>query len=112
RGGETSGDRFLKLFGKPPRLTACDCERTQETTLAQTFRLISGELVDELLNAKQNRLAELAASDLSDDQIVDELYWSALTREPTPDERNAAKEHIDSRNDRRAAIEDIAWALL
>ena len=31
RGKGTDGDRFLKTFGKPPRLTPCDCERTNDT---------------------------------------------------------------------------------
>ena len=34
------GDRFLKTFGKPERILACDCERSNETTFKQVFVLI------------------------------------------------------------------------
>ena len=57
------GDHFLKLFGKPNRLQSCECERSGETTLAQTFEMVSGELVDELLNASGNRIDDLVQSE-------------------------------------------------
>ena len=105
-------ERFLKLFGKPPRLTACECERTDETTLAQAFRMLSGDLVDGLLVADQNRLAGMTASELTPEQMVDELYWSALTRGPTEEDKRAAVAHISGEDDRRAALQDVTWALL
>ncbi|MDQ3330255.1 MAG: DUF1549 and DUF1553 domain-containing protein [Planctomycetota bacterium] len=112
RGKGTAGDRFLKTFGKPPRLTPCDCERTDETTLAQTFRLMSGDLIDGLLNAEQNRLAGMSSSELTPEQIVDELYWSSLTRGPTDEEKTAAVAYISAAEDRRQALQDLMWALL
>lgn len=112
RGGKEAGDRFLKLFGKPPRLTPCDCERSDETTLAQTFRLLSGDLIDELLSDENNRLAKMVSSDLTSEELIEELYWSALTRGPTEEEQTAAIAHLDSSNDRREAIQDVAWAIL
>src|SRR5207247_431846 len=32
-------EKFLALFGKPARLLACECERSSDTTLGQTFQL-------------------------------------------------------------------------
>jgi hypothetical protein len=40
-----NGDRFLTLFGKPSRQLSCECERSDETTLAQTFELCGGNLI-------------------------------------------------------------------
>lgn len=113
RGGNRSpAGQFLKMFGKPPRLTPCECERADETTLAQTFRLMSGELVDGLLRADGNRLAALADSSRPPEETIDELYWSALTRGPTDEERQTAVAYLSAAEDRRAALQDVTWALL
>ncbi|MEK6257953.1 MAG: DUF1549 and DUF1553 domain-containing protein [Planctomycetota bacterium] len=110
--GPSDADRFLKLFGKPPRLQSCDCERSDETTLGQTFQLVSGSLVNRMLSADGNRLDELANSKRSTTQIVTQLYWTALTRPPTADELRATTEFLDAANRRRSALEDVTWGLL
>ncbi|MBL9084626.1 MAG: hypothetical protein JNK76_22675, partial [Planctomycetales bacterium] len=43
---------------------------------------------------------------------LDALYWNALSRRPSKEERAAMVEHIESAKDRRAAWQDVAWALL
>ena len=107
-----NGDRFLALFGKPSRLQTCECERTGETTLAQTMEMVSGELVAELLRDDQNCVAQALNSDLSNDEFVSQLYWSALSRPPLEEEQNALRAWIDSRSNRRTALQDVAWAVL
>jgi hypothetical protein len=109
-GDAKSGDRFLSMFGKPERIVACDCERTNETTLSQAFMLVGGEGLQRRLTAKENRLHELAASDMSAADAAIRLYWSALSREPTDEELQAAVEIIES--DRLAGLQDLAWALI
>ncbi|MCA9136818.1 MAG: DUF1549 domain-containing protein [Planctomycetales bacterium] len=126
------GDRFLKTFGKPDRILACDCERSNETTLKQAFVLI-GDGLNDRLNDPQNRIARLATSTLSDAEVVEELYWSALSRPPSDRELAAAIELINttdgeraasvkdlflsmvknpSNNHRVTALQDLTWALL
>lgn len=107
-----TGDRFLALFGKPSRLLSCECERTNGTTLAQTFEMVSGELIDELLRSNEGRIASAMKSDQPIEQIVTGLYWSALSRQPSADELNAAVLHTQNHSDRRRGLEDVAWALL
>ena len=107
-----SGDRFLKTFGKPDRILACECERSNETTLKQVFALI-GEGLSDRLAAPRNRIELLASSELSNDQVIESLYWEALSRPPSPEERSAANDMLDSpENNRVLALQDIAWALL
>src|SRR5262249_1278864 len=48
-GGMGEGERFLTTFGKPVRSLSCECERSDDTTLAQAFQLITGPLVTRLL---------------------------------------------------------------
>lgn len=108
----TQADMFLVTFGKPARQLVCECERSSETTLGQTFQLISGPEIAEMLADSNNRLTQLLKSEKSDSEMVDELYWSALTRPPTNEERKTMTDHIASSKDRRKALEDITWALL
>ena len=110
--GPADADRFLKLFGKPPRLQSCDCERSDETTLGQTFQLVSGPLVNRMLSANGNRLDQLLQSNRPTGEIVTELYWTTLTRSPTVDELKKSTEFLDVAKNRRAALEDVAWGLL
>jgi len=106
------GDRFLKTFGKPDRILACECERSNETTLKQVFALI-GEGLSDRLAAPENRIQRLASSALSDEQVVESLYWEALSRPPGSEELAAAIAMLDASRDNRAvAVQDLAWALL
>jgi len=106
------GDRFLRLFGRPERLLACECERSNEPTLSQALDLVGGSGLHGRLADGDNRIARLIAADRSPGEIVDELFWTALVRPPTPAERDAAVATFATAADARAAAEDLAWALL
>jgi hypothetical protein len=104
-------DSFLKLFGKPPRLLVCECERGTDTTLGQALQLISGPKINELLTEPDNRLGRLLSGGATPDEALEELYWSSLSRPPTEEERSAARARLDA-GDLRSGLEDIAWAVV
>ncbi len=106
------GDQFLTLFGKPPRLQSCECERSEETTLNQAFQLVSGPLINQLLTQKSNRLSKLLAKSNSPADWVKALYWSALSRDPSNNELEQAVKSLQTAADKRLALEDLAWAVL
>ena len=108
---QSEADRFLKLFGKPPRLQSCDCERSDETTLGQTFQLVSGSLINRMLTTSGNSLDSLATSQKTPSEIVTKLYWMAITRSPSQDELSATVRFFEKPHDRRQTLEDIAWGL-
>jgi hypothetical protein len=108
----SSSDTFLTLFGKPMRLLSCDCERSSETTMSQAFNLVSGPEINELLSAPENRIQRLMAGGKSNREIVNELYWSTLSRPPTQAEELETSHRAGQAEDRRKAFEDVAWALL
>lgn len=114
RSGPNDNDRFLEVFGKPPRLLTCECERSTETTMSQAFQMISGPTINKMLAAPNNRLGQLVASTKPDHdhELVNELFWSALSRAPTESELHAAVHHLRSGSDRRAALEDVAWSVM
>ena len=105
-------EKFLSVFGKPSRLLACECERSSETTLGQTFQLISSPEMNSLLTASSNRLGRLLAAGGSDAGMVDELYWAALSRAPSAHELDRAVRLLRDAADKRRALEDVAWALM
>ena len=107
-----AGDRFLTMFGKPSRLQTCECERTGETSLAQTMEMVSGELISSLLDRDENFIARSILSDRSTEEIVDEIYWSALTRLPSDSETTSMIDYVRSKPDRRQSLQDVAWAIL
>jgi hypothetical protein len=109
----TSAERFLKTFGKPERLLACECERSNETTLKQAFTLIGDEGLNGLLASETNFLANLSKSSRQPEEMIAELYWAALSREPTLDELAAGESLVVSSSDGPfSALQDLAWALL
>jgi hypothetical protein len=101
-------DFFQLAFGKPPRLVATDCERTNEPTVVQAFQLISGSVLRDLLS--RSTAAEKWSNSTPED-AVEAMFWSILNRAPTVAERGAFLTHING-GDRRKMVEDSAWALL
>jgi len=108
----TDVDFFEASFGKPPRLIASDCERTNETAMPQVFQLISGPLMQKLLTRKDNALGKLLAAEQDNAKVIDQLFWLTLTRAPSPAELTRCTALFGDNKDRRKAAEDLAWALL
>jgi hypothetical protein len=103
---------FLKVFGQPARETACACERSTDSNLSQALQMINGPLVHSKVRDEKNRLRVLAAAGKSNEDIIGELYLSALCRKPSEPEMAAATKHIDHAGDRMRGLEDVCWALL
>ena len=114
---------FLAVFGRPDSSSSCECERSQQPSLAQSLHLLNAKEVQKKLTASDGRAAALAADETrSDDQKITELYLLAFSREPDPDELAVARSYIDRASNaedgihkaslRRAAYEDLVWTLL
>jgi Protein of unknown function (DUF1553)/Protein of unknown function (DUF1549)/Bacterial Ig-like domain (group 2) len=74
---------FLAIFGKPPRESACECERSGAMMLGPVLNLVNGPIVGEALKQPANRIDRLTATEKDDARIVQELYLSILCRLPT-----------------------------
>src|SRR5262249_18497322 len=59
RANQGEPERFLLTFGKPVRSLSCECERSEDTTLAQAFQLITGPLLNRMLAEPDNRIGKL-----------------------------------------------------
>jgi hypothetical protein len=74
--------------------------------------LLTGELLNGLLTAPDNRLGRLLAAGKSDREIVEELYVAALSRLPNEPESKTAVDFIAKSKNRRAGLEDFLGGLL
>ncbi|MGH7128095.1 MAG: DUF1553 domain-containing protein, partial [Planctomycetaceae bacterium] len=105
---------FLQTFGRPERLITCECERSSEPSMVQVLHIMNGDTLTGKLQEQDNRLGELLAARASNEEIIDTLYLTALSRHPTEQEagRILAVLADAAEADRRAAIEDLYWSLL
>ena len=119
-----AGSYFLTVFGRPDSSSACECERTQEASLAQCLHLLNAKEIQEKLGAGNGRVAQFAADPRSDEEKLRELYLAAFSREPVAEELALAKAHLDKPRNapdgkpldaakaKRDGYEDVVWAVL
>lgn len=103
----------LRVFGRPPRSSACDCERSMDPALPQTlYRMTDPAVLAKIRDPKGRLTALIKNRSLSDDAAIDELFLATLSRFPTADERAAFARHRAATTDRAAYLTDAAWALI
>ncbi len=104
---------FLKLFGRPNRVTACECERTKEPSVSQVLNLLNSPDIQAKLTHEAGTVAKLVREQKDDANLVEELYLTFFARLPTTDEKDIGLKHLRKyAANRRNAAEDLAWALL
>ncbi|WP_206107650.1 DUF1549 domain-containing protein [Paludisphaera rhizosphaerae] len=108
---------FLQSFGRNPRRIVCECERSDEPTMAQVLHLSNGTTLNEKLHVKEgriHRLIRLRRTGMSDAALIDELYLWSLARFPTAAERTKLQDLLPPPNDPTEVevVEDLAWGLM
>ena len=106
------GSYFLSAFGRPPRIQTCSCERTEDSSIAQTLHMANGDTLTSKLRDQASAVTRWAAMESGD--VIDEIYLRALSRYPNHEEHAQAREILDGAptEERRAAVEDLVWAIL
>lgn len=103
---------FLKLFGRPMRISACECERNVEPSTAQVLNLLNSPELHRRLAHPSGTVAKWNHTIGDDGKMADEFYLAYLGRMPKPTERVKVVEFLKSKPDRQSAAEDLAWALM
>jgi len=104
---------FFQIFGRPVRATVCECERSNEPSIAQALHLMNSEEIMGKVRSREGTARRLARSDKTPREIIEELYLGTLSRFPTDKERALMLQvFAEAGEDRRAAVEDVLWALL
>jgi len=102
---------FLRVFGRPEGESVCECERSNEPSITQALHLMNSPEIAAKIRARTGAARKLADSDKKPAAVVDELFLAALGRRPNDAERTKLLDAFTD-GDRRAAVEDVVWALL
>ena len=101
---------FLSVFGRPDFASACECERSGDSSLAQSLHLFNS--VELTKKVAGERVKRLVADKRPAEDRLRELYLLAVSRPPTPMEWQTMKAYLDARPNQTSAYEDLLWALL
>lgn len=105
---------FLQTFGRNQRRITCECERSDEPSMVQVLHISNGTTLNGKLATAENRLSRWLAEIKSDDELVDQIFVTCLSREPQPKEREEILALLASTpaEERRPVLEDIIWGVL
>ncbi len=104
---------FLKIFGRPQRASACECERNSGPSISQVLHLMNSPELQGKLAHEGGTVARLVREHRADEPLVEELYLTFFSRFPTSTEKTAALRHLERGvSQRRQAAEDLVWGLL
>ena len=102
---------FLSVFGRPDAASACECERSSESSLAQCLHMLNSQEI--LGKTAGQRAKDLAKDKRPHADRIKELYLVALSREPSKEETETLLAHIEKKaSNAQTAYEDIVWALI
>jgi hypothetical protein len=102
----------FRIFGRPPRTSACDCERAMAPGLSQKLYLLADPSIQEKVQSPRGRVARLMATVRDQDQAIEELFLASLSRLPTAKERKEFAAYRAQAKDARSAFTDTLWALI
>ncbi len=102
---------FLAKFGRPPRESACECERINSLQLGPVMALISGSTLAEAIADPKNELAQLAQNQQDDQALVNEVFLRVLSRPATKAEIVASLELLRELPAEHAKLSDQLAAL-
>jgi len=104
---------FLKLFGRPVRASACECERNTEPGVGQVLHVLNSPEIQAKLSDEGGTIARLVKQHAENGPLADELYLTFFSRLPTEKERTVASEYLSKdKAKRREAAEDLAWSMM
>jgi hypothetical protein len=106
---------FLQVFGRPQRISACECERGTETTIAQSLHLLNSNEVQQRLTQSGSRADKLANDPRPDAEKVNELFLCVVGHGPTEPQRKLALETLAAATTpeaKRDTYGHLLWALV
>lgn len=108
-----ANNSFLDTFGRPAGASACECERSDEITMAQCLQLLNS-------NDMYQKLASPFVSEFSRNPELDfvakirKIHLQAFSREPRPKEIKAYTDYIKASGEgnENQAFQDIMWTII
>jgi hypothetical protein len=110
---ESFNSYFLDVSGRPQRISACECERVNEASLAMSLHLLNSQEVQDKIARPGGRADQLAKDPRPDAEKVEELFLWAIGKKPTEAQMKVALDHVaKNEKNKKQAYENITWALL
>ena len=103
---------FLDMFGRPPRESPCECERSSTVSLAQTLNLINGPTIANAVKHPEGLVAKAIKSKTPRKQMIEQIYLSVYNRYPTKSERKTADDYFAEVKNEEEAAQDLMWGLI
>jgi hypothetical protein len=102
-------DGFLNNLGRPPRESACECERSNDLRLGSIMALVSGPTLGSAIADPENAIRKLVETTPDDAALIDELFVRVLNRRPTAEEIAAALSTLTQiQRDHEALVQQLA----
>ncbi|GAB4458732.1 MAG: DUF1549 and DUF1553 domain-containing protein [Armatimonadaceae bacterium] len=107
------GSYFLDTFGRSHREFLAELEPKVEPTLIQTLHILISPYIDNKVKNGSGTVSQLLKDkNLTDEQLIQQLYLKTLSRMPRDKELKAALQHFKTAEKRAEAAQDLMWALL
>ena len=103
---------FLDMFGRAPRESPCECERTSDVSLGQTLNMVNGPTIGDAIAHPDGIIAKTIAAGATNEQLIETVYLSTLCRKPSAEEMARTVEYFSTVATPKEATEDLAWALI
>ena len=104
---------FLDAFGRQDPNQDPPCERTLDTSIVQSLHLMNSNTLARKVASDGGKAHELAQSNKTPAEIVEEVYLAFYARRPAKDELDEAVGlYLDPEANRRRVTEDLMWALI
>ncbi len=100
---------FMEIHGRYNRAKQ---KNKPEPTLLQALHAFAGRSFNEKLSQEGGRIDDLLKRNASNQEIIEEVYLSALSRFPTQEESSKLEAVLSESPSRRTTLEDIVWALI
>ncbi len=103
---------MLDTFGRPTRVQPLEGERNCSPAMSQALALLNGELVQQKVKDGNSILNRWIKDKKTDDEIIDQIFVTALSRRASSKEMQTLKDLITTAPKRDEGLQDVMWAVL
>ena len=105
--------QFLEMFGRPARDTGLESERNNQPSDFQRLYLLNSNDIKNKIERSPILRQQAEAAKGNRIELIKNIYLTILSRYPTQAESDTADKYFQKEGmTRKAAIEDLAWALI
>ena len=103
---------FLTVFGRPARISACECERIDAPSLAQALEFVNSKEIQNKLTAEKGYAQQLVENKKPFAENVTDIFLRIYARSPRAAELKIAVEFLEAEKDPAEAYRSLLWSLL